>query len=86
LECLPIGGVDGTLRERMQMSAATGNTRAKTGTLMYVRCLSGYVTTRDGEMLAFSLMLNHAPTQLIERPEGVLDEIVALLAEYSRKE
>ncbi len=86
LECLPIGGVDGALRNRMGTSAAAGNTRAKTGSLMYVRCLSGYVKTRDGEMLAFSLMLNHAPSQLVERPERVLDEIVGLLAAYSRGE
>ncbi len=86
LECLPIGGVDGTLRERMGTSVAAGNARAKTGTLMYVRCLSGYVKTRDGEMLAFSLMLNHVAPQLVERPERVLDEIVGLLAAYSREE
>ncbi len=85
LDCLPLAGVDGTLRERMRASAAAGNTRAKTGTLTYVRCLSGYVKTRDGEMLAFSLMLNHVTPQLVQRPERVLDEIVALLAEYSRQ-
>jgi D-alanyl-D-alanine carboxypeptidase/D-alanyl-D-alanine-endopeptidase (penicillin-binding protein 4) len=84
VECLPIGGVDGTLRRRMDSSAAAGNARAKTGTLAYVRCLSGYVKTRDGEMLAFSLMLNHAPRQLVQRPERLLDEVVGLLAEYSR--
>ncbi|RPJ51128.1 MAG: D-alanyl-D-alanine carboxypeptidase/D-alanyl-D-alanine-endopeptidase [Acidobacteria bacterium] len=85
MEFLPIGGVDGTLRQRMQASAATANARAKTGTLMYVRCLSGYIDTRDGERLAFSLMLNHAPRQLMEKPESVLDEIAALLAEYRRE-
>jgi len=86
MECLPIGGVDGTLRERMRASAAAGNTRAKTGTLAYVRCLSGYVTTKDGETLAFSLMLNHVTPHLVQKPERVLDEIVGLLAEYSRGE
>ncbi|MFB3901988.1 MAG: D-alanyl-D-alanine carboxypeptidase/D-alanyl-D-alanine-endopeptidase [Acidobacteriota bacterium] len=86
VECLPIGGVDGTLRERMKMSAAAGVTRAKTGSLMYVRCLSGYLSTKDGEMLAFSLMLNHVAPQLDETPERALDEIAALLAESRRRQ
>jgi D-alanyl-D-alanine carboxypeptidase/D-alanyl-D-alanine-endopeptidase (penicillin-binding protein 4) len=85
VDCLPIGGVDGTLRQRMLASAATANARAKTGTLMYVRCLSGYIHTRDGERLAFSLMLNHVPTQLVKKPESILDEIAALLADYRRE-
>jgi len=84
LDCLPIGGVDGTLRDRLVLSPAAGKTRAKTGTLTYVRCLSGYVTTRDGETLAYSLMLNHVAPQLMRRPETVLDEIVGLLAGMKR--
>ena len=33
--------------------------RAKTGTISRVNTLSGYVTTRAGEALAFSFMLNN---------------------------
>ena len=56
---LPIAGVDGTLRNRMKNTLAANNCHAKTGTLSHVSSLSGYITTRDGEELAFSLLMNH---------------------------
>ncbi len=58
-DSLPIAGVDGTLKNRLKSTAATGNLRAKTGTLRYVNTLSGYVTNRSGERLVFSIMLNN---------------------------
>ncbi len=58
-DSLPIGGVDGTLRGRFRGEPAQGNVRAKTGTLGGASSLAGYVTTRSGRRLAFSLMCNH---------------------------
>ena len=58
-DSLPVAGVDGTLKNRLKSGAATGNLRAKTGTLRYVNTLSGYVTNRSGERLVFSIMLNN---------------------------
>ena len=55
---LPIAGVDGTLRSRFKGTPAENNLRAKTGTIRYVNSISGYVTTKAGEHLVFSIMLN----------------------------
>lgn len=55
---LPIAGVDGTLKNRFKGSAAQGNLHAKTGTFSITNCLSGYVTTRDGQRLAVSILTN----------------------------
>jgi len=57
-DALPIAGVDGSLRNRMNGTAGEKNVQAKTGTIGHVHSLSGYVTTAAGEHLAFSLMLN----------------------------
>ncbi len=79
---LPIGGVDGTLRNRMKGTAAAGKVLAKTGTISNVRCLSGYVTTADGEELVFSFMLNgHLLSS--RNADAVTDKVLSLLAEYS---
>lgn len=57
-DALPIAGGDGTLRKRMKGTLAEGNARLKTGSLATVSTLSGYVTTRDGQRLAVSLLTN----------------------------
>lgn len=58
-DALPIAGVDGTLRSRFKGTAAEKNIHAKTGSLRYVNSLSGYVTTKAGEHLVFSIMSNN---------------------------
>jgi D-alanyl-D-alanine carboxypeptidase/D-alanyl-D-alanine-endopeptidase (penicillin-binding protein 4) len=82
-DSLPIAAVDGTLAHRMRGTLAAGNCRAKTGTMSHVSALSGYVTTRDGEPLAFSILMNNhlAPTAVCT---AVQDRIVTLLASYAR--
>jgi D-alanyl-D-alanine carboxypeptidase/D-alanyl-D-alanine-endopeptidase (penicillin-binding protein 4) len=56
----PIAGIDGTLRNRMKNTLAENNVHAKTGTLSGVSCLSGYLTAKNGDEIAFSIMMqNH---------------------------
>jgi D-alanyl-D-alanine carboxypeptidase/D-alanyl-D-alanine-endopeptidase (penicillin-binding protein 4) len=81
---LPIAGVDGTLRTRMRGTLAENNLRAKTGSIGGVSTLSGYVTTRDGERLVFSiLMQNFIGGNRAYR--DAQDRIGALLASFSRR-
>ncbi|MEE8583837.1 MAG: D-alanyl-D-alanine carboxypeptidase/D-alanyl-D-alanine-endopeptidase, partial [Acidobacteriota bacterium] len=85
LDFLPIAGVDGTLSSRMKGSAAEQNVRAKTGTLANVRALSGYVTTRDGETLAFAMIANNF-NQPMRSAEYLQDSALHFLASLSRRE
>ena len=80
-ESLPLVGEG--LTERMAETPAAGRLRAKTGTLKDVSALSGYVTTEDGEALAFSIIVNDAAS--ISRARQVQDRIGAMLAEFSRR-
>ncbi len=56
---LPIAGVDGTLRNRMQGLYAEKVLRAKTGTLSGVSALAGYTRTADGKVLTFGILISH---------------------------
>lgn len=86
LNALPVAGngerfIGGTLRHRMKGTAAEGNVQAKTGALNGVAALSGYVTTKDGELLIFSVMVNN---YLSDRTVEVLDAIAITLANYRK--
>jgi D-alanyl-D-alanine carboxypeptidase/D-alanyl-D-alanine-endopeptidase (penicillin-binding protein 4) len=80
---LPVAGVDGSLSSRMKGTAADGNVRAKTGTMSNIRSLAGYVTTRDGERLAFVIMINNFEGTGGNANEAT-DAIAVRLATFSR--
>lgn len=77
-ESLPVAGVDGSLKSRMHGTAAEGRVLAKTGSIRHVNALSGYATTRAGERLAFSLVVNHY-TGPARDSTAALDEIANAL-------
>ena len=83
LASLPIAGVDGTLRNRMQGVYAEKVLRAKTGTLSGVSALAGYTITADDEVFAFGILISHyialpAPARAIQ------DKIGNYLTGFSR--
>ena len=55
LDALPIAGVRGDLRGAMQGSTAAGRVFAKTGSMMHVRGLAGFVEGRSNGTLIFAL-------------------------------
>lgn len=81
---LPIAGKDGTMATRLHGTRAEGNAIAKTGSIANVRSLSGFVKTRDGEMLVFSILANDfiIPSATISM---IADLGVETLANFSRK-
>ncbi|MDR0660770.1 MAG: D-alanyl-D-alanine carboxypeptidase/D-alanyl-D-alanine-endopeptidase [Prevotellaceae bacterium] len=79
-ESLSIAGVDGTLKNMLKGTAAEGNLRAKSGTLSDARAYSGYVTTKGGQELVFSIIMNNYKygrevTQRLEKLMRLVSEI-----------
>jgi D-alanyl-D-alanine carboxypeptidase/D-alanyl-D-alanine-endopeptidase (penicillin-binding protein 4) len=81
---LPIAGKDGTISNRMRRTRAEANAVAKTGSIANVRSLSGFVRTRDGEMVVFSIMANDFVV-----PAGtvtwIADLAVEILSNFTRR-
>jgi D-alanyl-D-alanine carboxypeptidase/D-alanyl-D-alanine-endopeptidase (penicillin-binding protein 4) len=77
-DSLPVAGVDGTLGGRLKQYS--GQIQAKTGLLTYDNALSGFVTSSDGEILAFSIISN----DFVGKPGALslIDRIVSVLAEH----
>ncbi len=80
---LPIAGVDGTLKNRMQGMYAEKTLRAKTGTLSGVSALAGYTTTADGEVFAFGILVSHYVGSAASA-RGIQDKIGNYLTQFRR--
>lgn len=78
---LAVAGVDGTLKNRMNDTLAEGNVHAKTGTIKGVSNLSGYVTSKNGHLLAFSILIQNFVEEY-SKARSFQDKICELLAEY----
>ncbi len=78
---LPIAGLDGTLKDRMQNTPSQNNVHAKTGTMSGVSTLSGYLTTKSNHLIAFSILIqNYVGDSSTAR--NFQDIICEMLSEY----
>jgi len=86
MAALPIAGVDGTLERRMKGTPAEGRVHAKTGSIAYVRALSGYGHTADDQWLQFVILANNFAGKVTAADvDRITDQAVNLLVGYSNK-
>ena len=60
---LPIVGIDGTMKKRLNGSDATGRAHIKTGTLDGVKTAAGYALDAQGRRYAVTFLINHPKAQ-----------------------
>jgi len=77
---LAVAGQDGTLKGRLMGTATTGRMVGKTGTLNDVSALSGYVRTRNGQRLAYSILVNNTGGAT-RQMRKIQDRLVSILVE-----
>lgn len=76
---LPIAGQTGTLKNSFKGNAY-GQIFAKTGTLNKVKTLAGYIKTRSGKTIVFSLLINNY-TGSVGQVKSKMEEILSPLVE-----
>ena len=79
-ESLPRAGLEGTLSNRMEGTAAEGRCRAKTGTISGVSALSGYCDLAAGPIV-FSILMNGIGSNYTGA-RNLQDRMVVAIARY----
>ena len=85
MNALPIAGmsdrgIGGTLRNRMQGTAAQDKVIAKTGTMSTVSSLTGYVRGEKGNKYVFSILINN--TREDQQVKQIEDQLAIILASH----
>lgn len=78
-KALPIGGVDGTLKNRMKKGTASyKKVHAKTGSYTAINCLAGYLKADNGHQIAFAIMNQNVLSGKDARAfqDAVCDEVI----------
>jgi D-alanyl-D-alanine carboxypeptidase/D-alanyl-D-alanine-endopeptidase (penicillin-binding protein 4) len=78
---LPVAGQTELLKRRMRSTWAHGNLHAKTGSTNTVSSLAGYVTARNGELIAFAFIYNGRD---LWNARIAMDRMGSALAGFSR--
>jgi D-alanyl-D-alanine carboxypeptidase/D-alanyl-D-alanine-endopeptidase (penicillin-binding protein 4) len=83
LKSLPVSGVDGTMKRRLAKGKYGGRVVAKTGYILGVCCLSGYVLDAGGRAgVAFSVLANRVPAGEAWKGKRLQDAICAAMADW----
>ena len=82
-ESLTMCGVKGTMSGMCLNTRAANNARGKSGTIRRVKSYSGYVTSRSGRELVFSIIINNFTCSSSET-RSVMEKFIVALAEYNK--
>ncbi|NBR14010.1 MAG: D-alanyl-D-alanine carboxypeptidase/D-alanyl-D-alanine-endopeptidase [Crocinitomicaceae bacterium] len=77
---LPVAGQSGTARSLCKGEAGEGRVFAKSGTINKVKAYAGYVDSKSGKKIAFSISVNNfegSNSELIQKMEKVLNALAS---------
>jgi len=83
ITALGVMGMDGNVKNRLRGTDEAQKVRVKTGTLNFVSALSGYFQSMDGEIFAFSILMNDLKCSN-GQALGIQDRIVREGLHFSR--
>jgi serine-type D-Ala-D-Ala carboxypeptidase/endopeptidase (penicillin-binding protein 4) len=69
---LPLAGLDGTMKKRLNGSEVAGQAHLKTGSLEAVRTIAGYLLDNKGRRIAVVCFVNHANSASAKNVEDAL--------------
>ncbi|MBN1250859.1 MAG: D-alanyl-D-alanine carboxypeptidase/D-alanyl-D-alanine-endopeptidase [Bacteroidales bacterium] len=79
---LPVAGISGTLKSNGKSTSAENNVHAKSGSIGRVRAYAGYVTTKSGRELAFSMNISNYNCSSSEA-RNKLTELMIAMADFN---
>ncbi|MGR3177728.1 MAG: D-alanyl-D-alanine carboxypeptidase/D-alanyl-D-alanine endopeptidase [Candidatus Anammoxibacter sp.] len=81
IDSLPVSGLSGTLKKRLTVPPYRSRIKAKTGYIAKVSSLSGYAETLNGDLLAFSILVNDFDVSN-KKIKRLQDAICRVLVDY----
>jgi serine-type D-Ala-D-Ala carboxypeptidase/endopeptidase (penicillin-binding protein 4) len=79
---LPVAGKSGSIASLFKGTYAENNLRAKSGFLSWARAYAGYVTSKNNDVLAFSIIVNNYDCKPLEM-KTKLENLMLLIAELN---
>lgn len=79
---LPVAGKNGTVKYICKNTSAAGNMHVKSGSLKNVRAYAGYVTTKSGRLLAFSIITNNFNCSSSQARKKI-EKVLTALADFN---
>jgi serine-type D-Ala-D-Ala carboxypeptidase/endopeptidase (penicillin-binding protein 4) len=78
---IPIVGINGTVQNLCKGTKAVGNVRAKSGSISNTRAYSGYYTTSNGELMAFTFIINRYNDGAERKVRKILENMMIMMIE-----
>jgi serine-type D-Ala-D-Ala carboxypeptidase/endopeptidase (penicillin-binding protein 4) len=78
---IPIVGINGTVQNLCKGTKAAGNVRAKSGSISNTRAYSGYFTSSNGELMAFTFIINRYNDGADKKIRKILENMMIMMVE-----